>query len=69
MATETCSNLQSSILSIFRRFGPFPKDFGQVEGLLMLELNKIIRASYVVMFPITFFCFMSEVGREEFSKL
>ena len=69
MGRETCSNLESSILSIFRRLGRFPQVFGKVKGWLMLELHKFIRTSDVVMFPITFFCFMSEVGREECSKL
>ena len=35
----------------------------------MLELHKIITASDIVMFSITFLYFMSEVGREECSKL
>ena len=66
---EKCSNLQSSILSIFRRLDLFLQVFGQIKVWLMLDMHKIIIASDILVFPITFFCFMSEAGREECSKL
>ena len=59
----------NSILSIFRRLGPFPQVFRRVEGWSMLELHKIIRLSDVVAFPIACSCFMGEFAREECSKL
>ena len=54
------------IFKYFLLLGPFPQVFEEVKEKLMLELPKVIRMSHVVSCPIVF---MSEVGREECSKL
>ena len=46
-----------NFLSIFSRFGPFLKVFGQVKEWLILELHKIIRVPHVVAPPIVFVLF------------
>ena len=56
-----------SFFTIFRRLGPFPLVFGQVKEWVLLELHKI-RVLHLVPCRIDSF-FMSEVGREERSKL
>ena len=57
-----------SIFSVFNRLGAFPHVFGQLKGLLMLELHKIIKVSYVVACPVVFiFYFMTGVVRDECS--
>ena len=55
---------------MFSRLVSFPQAFGQVKGLLMLELHKIRYAPHIVAWPIVFLdCFMTKGGREKCSEL
>ena len=40
--------------TVFSSLGPFPQDFGQVKGWLMLKLRKIKYVSHAVVCPIVF---------------
>ena len=59
-----------SFYSVVIRLSPFSQVFEQIKKWLTLQLHKIIRVSYLVVFP--FFFFFSSMGAvwsEECSKL
>ena len=56
------------IFSIFSRFGHFLQVFGQVNEQPVLEVHEMIRVFIQFCAQLFLFCFMSEVGREEFSN-
>ena len=60
-----------SFYSVVIRLSPFPQVFEQIKKWLTLQLHKIIRVSYLVVFPFFFFfcSSMGEVWSEECSKL
>ena len=59
-----------SFYSVVIRLSPFSQVFEQIKKWLTLQLHKIIRVSYLVVFPFFFFfSSMGEVWSEECSKL
>ena len=56
------------IFSIFSRFGNFLQVFGQVNEQPVLEVHEMISVFIQFCAQLFLFCFMSEVGKQEFSN-